>query len=136
MRRDYHYIIVGSGVAATLICDRLLEANPLAAILLLEAGGRIPSRDRRSWWDLVLDRKAPYAFTYDDDGAKSEAQESFSTGNTLWVFKESRVRAFGGSTMHWGGWALRFKEEDFNCRARTGRGADWPFAYDTLEPWY
>ena len=38
--------------------------------------------------------------------------------------------------MHWGGWSLRFKEEDFKCRSNTGRGADWPFGYDDLEPWY
>jgi choline dehydrogenase-like flavoprotein len=136
MSRDYDYVIVGSGVAATLVCDRLLEADPLASILVLEAGGRIPSRDRRSWWELVLARKTPYSGTYDDDSADNPAQESYSAGNVLWGFKESRVRAYGGSTMHWGGWALRFKEEDFECRSRTGRGADWPFPYDTLEPWY
>ena len=38
--------------------------------------------------------------------------------------------------MHWGGWALRYKEEDFSCRTNTGLGADWPFGYDELEPWY
>lgn len=100
MSRDYDYVIVGSGIAATLVCDRLLEANPLVSILVLEAGGRIPSRDRRSWWDLVLDRQTPYAETYDDETAGSESQESLSIGNTPWAFKESRVRAYGGSTMH------------------------------------
>lgn len=136
MTRDFDYIIVGSGIAATLVCDRLLEANPLASILVLEAGERIPSRNRRSWWELVLARKTPYSGTYDDDTTSSPNQESFSVGNVPWGFKESRVRAYGGSTMHWGGWALRYREEDFECRSRTGRGADWPFGYDTLEPWY
>ena len=136
MSPDFDYIIVGSGIAATLVCDRLLEADPLASILVLEAGERIPSRNRRSWWELVLARKTPYSGTYDDDTANSPDQESFSVGNVPWGFKESRVRAYGGSTMHWGGWALRYKEEDFECRSRTGRGADWPFGYDTLEPWY
>ena len=132
----YDYVIIGSGIAATLVCDRLLESSPLASILVLEAGERIPSRDRRSWWDLVLARRTPYAATYDEDKPGAESQESYSVGNVLWSFKESRVRAYGGSTMHWGGWALRYKEEDFECRSRTGRGADWPFDYATLEPWY
>lgn len=136
MNRDFDYVIVGSGVAATLVCARLLEANPLTSILVLEAGDRIPSRDRRNWWELVLARQTPYSATYDDDAASSPHQESFSKGNVTWGFKESRVRAYGGSTMHWGGWALRFKEEDFECRSRTGRGADWPFGYELLEPWY
>lgn len=136
MSEAYDYVIVGSGVAATLVCDRLLEADPLTSILVLEAGERIPARDRRSWWDLVLAKRTPYSFTYDDDKSGGESQESYSVGNVLWTFKESRVRAYGGSTMHWGGWSLRFKEEDFECRSRTGRGADWPFTYATLEPWY
>ena len=136
MSKEFTFIIVGSGIAATLVCDRLLESDPLASILVLEAGERIPSRNRRSWWDLVLARKTPYSGTYDDDADNSPDQESFSIGNVPWGFKESRVRGYGGSTMHWGGWALRYKEEDFECRSRTGRGADWPFSYDTLEPWY
>jgi len=134
--RDYDYIVVGSGVAATLVCDRILDNNPLASILVLEAGERIPSRNRRSWWDLVLSRQTPYSSTYDDDRAGSATQESYSAGGVTWQFKESRVRAYGGSTMHWGGWALRYQEEDFECRTRTGLGADWPFGYATLAPWY
>jgi choline dehydrogenase-like flavoprotein len=136
MSPDYDTIVIGSGIAATLVVDRLLEANPLASILVLEAGKRIASRDRRSWWDLVINRQTPYSWTYDDDKITSASLESISTGNTPWGFEQSRVRAYGGSTMHWGGWALRYKEEDFNCRSRTGFGADWPFDYDELEPWY
>lgn len=132
--KDFDYVIVGSGVAATLIVDRLLDANPLASILVLEAGPRIPSRQRRSWWNLVLDGKTPYSFTYDEEEGPN--QESFTCGATPWGFKESRVRAYGGSTMHWGGWSLRYKEEDFECRSRTGKGCDWPFGYAELEPWY
>lgn len=136
MNSGYDYVIVGSGIAATLVCDRLLEADPLnsKSILVLEAGERIPSRDRRSWWDLVLDGRTPYEGTYDDDVSRNK--ESFSTGKTHWAFRESRVRAYGGSTMHWGGWALRFKEEDFKCQTNTQKGADWPFEYEELEPWY
>lgn len=134
MSREYDHIVIGSGVAATLIVDRLLAENPLSSILILEAGSRIPSRDRRSWWNLVLDRDTPYEWTYDKESGGDE--ESFSDGNTPWGFTGSRIRAYGGSTMHWGGWSLRYKEEDFECRTNTGRGADWPFKYDTLEPWY
>jgi choline dehydrogenase-like flavoprotein len=136
VKGDYDYILIGSGVAATLVADRLLEENALASILVLEAGKRIPSRNRRSWWNLVLDRKAPYVSTYDRDDKEDPQRESHTVGNTFWGFRESRVRAYGGSTMHWGGWALRYKEEDFHCRTNTGRGANWPFGYDTLESWY
>jgi len=134
--REFDLLLIGSGVAATLVAQRVLQQHPGASILILEAGPRIPSRDRAAWWGLVLDKTTPYQWTYDRDDPTNPDCESLATGKTAWAFKESRVRAFGGSTMHWGGWALRYKEEDFNCRARTGRGADWPLGYGELEPWY
>lgn len=135
MSEEYEYVIIGSGVAAALVAKTLLEADPSTSILMLEASERIRSRDRRSWWDLALNNRRPYAWTYDDE-AGDENPESFSVGGTTWGFTNSRVRAFGGSTMHWGGWCPRFKEEDFNCFSRTERGADWPISYADLEPWY
>ena len=38
--------------------------------------------------------------------------------------------------MHWGGWSLRYQVEDFMSHTLAGKGADWPFGYDELEPWY
>jgi choline dehydrogenase-like flavoprotein len=134
MKTQYQYVIVGSGIAATLVTEALLKAEPSTEILVLEAGDRIKMRDRSSWWDLVLRGKTPYSKTYDIE--KGPDKESFSTGGTGWLFNESRVRAFGGSTMHWGGWSLRLQVEDFECHTRTGKGADWPFGYEELEPWY
>lgn len=131
---DFEYVLIGSGVSATLIADTLLKRDSSASILMLEAGGTIALRDRSSWWELALRGQTPYSNTYDVEGGT--APESVSSGGTKWLFKESRVRAYGGTTMHWGGWALRFQVEDFECATRTGRGADWPFGYSELEPWY
>ncbi len=133
---EYEYIVIGSGIAATLVIKTILEKEPSSSILVLEAGERIQSRDRRAWWDIAFDDDVrPYTWTYDAE-AKHPETESFSLGNTDFLFTSSRVRAYGGSTMHWGGWSLRFKGEDFHCKTNTGRGADWPFDYDHLEPWY
>ena len=41
--------------------------------------------------------------------------------------------AYGGSTLHWGAWCLRYKPEDFRLRTNTGEGADWPISYDDLD---
>lgn len=135
MTAGHDYVIIGSGVAATLVAHTLLESDPKTSILMLEAGERIKSRNRRSWWDVALNNRRPYVWTYDDEVGNPDP-ESVSIGETKFGFAGSRVRAFGGSTMHWGGWSLRFKEEDFECFSRTGRGADWPISYDDLEPWY
>src|SRR5947209_1106266 len=110
--REFEYIIVGSGVAGATIASRLLTDHQSTTILILEAGPEVPAKDRRSWWDyVVLDRK-PYAYTYDQAG------ETSSVGNINWDFNENRVVAYGGSTIHWGGWCLRFKPEDFELRSR------------------
>ena len=44
--------------------------------------------------------------------------------------------AYGGSTTVWGGWSFRRKPEDFFLKTITGEGLDWPFDYNTLEPYY
>jgi choline dehydrogenase-like flavoprotein len=127
---EYDFILVGSGVAAATLAKELLERDAATSILMLEAGPVVPAKDRRGWWDYVVYNRRPYAYTYDQPG------ETRSTGNIFWDFAENRVLAYGGSTMHWGGWCLRFKPEDFELCSQTGEGCDWPFGYDTLEPFY
>ena len=138
---DYQYIIVGSGVAGATIAKRLLERNAQTPILMLEAGPKIDSRNRRFWWDqIVLNGQTrrgygplgrrPYDFTYD------QGADSRSVGGTDYFIPSSRVIAYGGSTLHWGGWSLRMKPEDFFLKTNTGMGADWPFDYNHLENWY
>lgn len=129
-RREFEVVFIGSGVAASTVAKTILENNRLASILILDAGPKVAARDRRSWWDyLVLDRR-PYDYCYDQKG------ENKSAGKTEWSFDDGRVSMYGGSTVHWGGWCLRFKPEDFEVYSRTGTRADWPICYDTLEPYY
>ncbi len=130
MKKVYEYIIVGSGVAGITIAKKLLENNPRTSILMLEAGPEIPSKERRPWWDYITLDQTPYAFTYDEDW------EAKSIGNINWLSNGARVKAVGGSTMHWGAWCLRFKPEDFRLYTNTGEGADWPITYDDLENYY
>ncbi|MCD0460685.1 GMC oxidoreductase [Roseiconus lacunae] len=131
-KHEFEYIIIGSGVAGVIVAKGLLEANPNSSVALVEAGKRVPLEDRRKWWDFVSTGVNPYD-DYHDLPIESENQ---SVGKEPWTFRESRLMGRGGSTVHWGGWALRFKEEDFDTCSRTGRGADWPISYRDLEPFY
>jgi choline dehydrogenase-like flavoprotein len=126
----YATIIIGSGVAGSTIATKLLEADPNASILMLEAGPIVPMKDRRYWWDYVVSYAQPYAHCYDRDG------DNDSVGETPWISKGSRLMIYGGSTVHWGGWSMRFKPEDFNLKSNTGGGGDWPYGYAELEPYY
>ncbi|CAL2093041.1 Glucose-methanol-choline (GMC) oxidoreductase:NAD binding site [Tenacibaculum sp. 190524A02b] len=130
MKEQFDYVIVGGGVAAATVAKGLLENKHDTSILILEAGPEIIAKDRRFWWDYITRGERPYTFTYDQ---KFEAD---STGNIDYQTDGVRVKAYGGSTMHWGAWCLRFRPEDFNLYTNTGEGADWPINYEDLEPFY
>src|SRR5215471_18382651 len=46
-----------------------------------------------------------------------------------------RLRFFGGTTNHWGGWCMPFDEIDFEIRDGLPNHG-WPFSKTYLEPWY
>lgn len=130
-------IIVGSGVAATALAQRLLEADPSASILILEAGGRVKTKDFALWQEYLLTRNLPYESCEDlPFPTRDKRGENAHLGEIEVNLNGARLFNYGGSTMHWGGWSLRLKPEDFELRSRTGQGADWPYGYDVLEPYY
>lgn len=138
LQDEYDFLLIGSGVAAATVAARLLEKDPSTSILMLEAGDRIPSRDRGLWWDYVTTRRLPYDYTYDHDNRDGDTSGDgqSSIGNVEFSMHKSRVTAMGGTTMHWGGWSLRMKPEDFRLKTQTGQGGDWMLSYDELEPYY
>lgn len=130
MAKHYQYVFIGSGVAGVTVAKRLLENDPATSILMLDAGPKVPAKDRRSWWDYIMFGRKPYDYAYDVKG------ENTTTGDIEWGYEESRIMAYGGSTGHWGAWCVRYKPEDFQLRTNTGEGADWPISYKDLEDYY
>lgn len=134
-------LIIGSGVAAAAIASRLLEADPQRDILILEAGQRVAMQDQALWADFMVSgasySKLPY-FKYNDlpYPERDHPGENLNVGATVVPLAGARVMTYGGSTIHWGGWTFRLKPEDFRLKTLTGTGADWPFDYDALEPYY
>jgi choline dehydrogenase-like flavoprotein len=142
---EHQTILIGAGVAAATIAKTLLEGDPKHHLLVLEAGPPLLLKDRRAWWDYVITGRAAYAHCHDlplpppgsnEAAARLGETENASLGKDTWIFQESRVMGLGGTTTHWGGWALRFKPEDFKLRTNTKRGADWPIEYEDFEPYY
>jgi choline dehydrogenase-like flavoprotein len=136
----YDFLIVGSGVAATALTERLLEKHPSASILILEAGDRVKTKDFAMWQEFLIKGpdEPPYLNCRDlnyPNPPASGGENEFS-GSTKVELRGSRLFVYGGSTMEWGGWSPRLKPEDFSLRSNTGQGADWPFGYDALEKYY
>lgn len=129
-RTESQFVFIGSGVAAVALAERILSRAPDTHILILEAGQVYPAMDRRAWWDYVVTGKAVYW------PAQDLKDEYSVSSNVNWDCSDNRLIAYGGSTLHWGGWSLRFKPEDFHLRENTGQGADWPFGYDELHDYY
>jgi choline dehydrogenase-like flavoprotein len=133
MAAHYQYIFIGSGVAAVTVATRLLEKDRSTSILMLEAGPKVATGDRRSWWDYIQTGRKPYDFCYDVQGENKTISKNPAF---KWGFEGARIMAYGGSTGHWGAWSVRYKPEDFQLRTNTGEGADWPIAYEDLEAYY
>lgn len=130
-------LIIGSGIAAAAVSQRLLAYNSDASILILEAGTSVKMKDSAIWQNYILSGKLPYTQYYDlPFPDRDQVGENVSIGKTKMPLEGSRIFAYGGSTMHWGGWSFRLKPEDFLLHTNTGFGIDWPFQYEVLEPYY
>jgi choline dehydrogenase-like flavoprotein len=130
-------LIIGSGVAAAAISQRLLDHDANASILILEAGTRVKSMDGALWQEYVVNGNLPYTKYYDENyPERDDPGENMSVGKTVMPLNGARAFNYGGSTIHWGGWSFRLKPEDFQLYTNTGIGIDWPFGYDELEPYY
>lgn len=59
-----------------------------------------------------------------------------NTGTRRYPMGYAHVRGVGGSTLHFLGEAHRMNPHAMKLKTRFGVGADWPFDYDELEPYY
>lgn len=130
-------VIIGSGVAATVIAETLLAGDPAADILILEAGSTVKTKDFGLWEEYLISGALPYDGARDGNyPQRDDPGENEHAGVTEVPLRGARLFAYGGSTLHWGGWSFRLKPEDFYLKTNTGEALDWPFDYKTLEPFY
>ena len=122
-------LIVGSGVAGATIAKGLLARSDVSKVVMFEAGGAFEMRNYRRWIDFVTTGIEPHEPFRDH-------RADYETAADVLRLEESRLFVRGGSTIHWGGWALRFKPEDFALNTAAGKEIDWPFEYDEIEPFY
>src|SRR5436305_12523776 len=101
--------IIGAGAAGSTLAREFVTSR--FRVALLESGGM----------EYEPDTQALY--------------EGESVGEVFEELAASRLRFFGGTTNHWGGWCLPLVPIDFEVReGMLHRG--WPFDRSYLDPWY
>ncbi|WP_374011988.1 GMC family oxidoreductase [Pseudoxanthomonas koreensis] len=135
-------LVVGSGAGGAMAAYELTRQGH--KVLMLEAGRNYDPRTETPMFRPnsaapLMGASTPdkdFGF-YDStvDGGWQVPDEPYTTAEGsefLWW----RSRMLGGRTNHWGRYSLRFSEHDFKGKSRDGLGADWPFDYDDIAPWY
>lgn len=139
---NYEVLVVGSGAGGAMAAYELTRQGH--KVLLLEAGRNYDPKTETPMFKPnaaapLMGSSTPdkdFGF-YDStvDGGWQVPNEPYTTAEGsefLWW----RARMLGGRTNHWGRYSLRFSEHDFKGKSRDGLGADWPFVYDDIAPWY
>jgi quinoprotein glucose dehydrogenase len=116
--------IVGGGISAAMLAEKLSELKPGLAITVVEAGRKI----------FDLENRAKYRQRSLDYGENAWPADFIDDQAGAGVI--SRTMAVGGSALHWGGVTNRFSEEDLTLKSRYGLATDWPLTWTDLERHY
>ncbi len=115
--------IIGSGITAALLAERLTEERDVRVVVVEAGDAPIPLARRHAHRQRYLDYgENPWPRDH-VDGLEVDGMQS-------------RSMCVGGLAMHWGGVTPRFSPEDFRLRSLYGVGDDWPLTYEDLEPDY
>jgi choline dehydrogenase-like flavoprotein len=131
LKDDSVVVIVGSGAGGGTLSNELAQKG--VDVVLLEAGPRVEMQDfvNNEWQSFVdiswLDKR-----TTSGDWRVARDFPNLPA----WI-----VKAVGGSTIHWAGASLRFREHEFKTKTAYGEIAganllDWPLTLQELEPYY
>jgi len=115
--------IIGGGISAALLAQKLSELKPGLDIVIVEAGKRLFDVQNRMNYRrrAILYGENPWP----GDWIPDQSAEGIVT----------RTMAVGGSAMHWQGHVNRFSEEDLRLRSLYGLAVDWPLSWGELEPY-
>jgi choline dehydrogenase-like flavoprotein len=118
-------IVVGSGFGGAMTAHALVNAG--LRVLMLERGGWV-ARGPENWGVRGAGLVTPY-YTMESPYAVTAGRRRYRTGSWHCV---------GGQSVFYGGASYRFRECDFELDADVvgESGADWPFRYGDIEPYY
>ena len=113
--------IIGGGISAAMMAEKLSELRPGIKITVVEAGRRIFDAENR----------ARYARREQDYGDNSWPEDAIP--DQVAKGQISRTMAVGGQALHWGGTCNRYSEEDLRLKSMYGLYVDWPMDWAEFE---
>jgi choline dehydrogenase-like flavoprotein len=118
-------IVIGSGFGGALAAHALVTAGQ--RVLMLERGGWV-ARGPQNWDASGVGLTTPH-YTTESPYDVTSAGRRYRAGSWHCV---------GGQSVFYGGASFRFREADFepNVDITRDSGAEWPFGYDAIEPFY
>lgn len=152
--KRFDALVIGSGAAGSIAVKELTERG--MEVLLLEAGrdlreedfipGPPPKKSKPLGLSLVpraraalkgqhVQSRRTFYFPSSDRFLVNDRENPYTTERGLpyiWI----RGRLLGGRLNAYGKVLLRMSDNDFKAASRDGLGADWPFGYDDLAPYY
>ena len=123
-RHDADVVIIGGGITAALVAQKLHEKRPAWSIAIVEAGKRLFDAENRM-------RYRQRTMDYGENQWPGDFVADQSARGVI-----SRTMAVGGSALHWGGVCNRFSEEDLRLKSMYGLAVDWPISWTELERYY
>jgi glucose dehydrogenase len=116
--------VIGGGITAVMLVERLAALKPDLKITVLEAGRSIFDRENRGTYHR---RAIEYGeHPWHDDYIEDQQAKGMI----------SMTMAVGGQALHWGGACNRFSEEDLRLKSLYGLADDWPIEWSELERYY
>jgi quinoprotein glucose dehydrogenase len=116
--------IIGAGISAAMLAEKLSELRPQFSIIVVEAGRSIFDLENRFNY---REREMEYG---ENPWPRDFIPDQAAVGQI------SRTMAVGGQALHWGGACNRFSEEDLRLKSMYGLYEDWPIEWSELEKHY
>ncbi len=115
-------VVVGAGAGGATITQRLARA-----------GWKVAALDAGPFWDPDRDWVSDEAGSH---GLYWTEPRVIDGSDPVPLGSNNSGRGVGGSMVHYAGYTPRLHPSDFETLSRDGVGADWPFAYEDLRPYY
>jgi choline dehydrogenase-like flavoprotein len=116
--------IIGAGISAAMLAQKLSELRPGISITIIEAG--------RSFFDFENRfKQRERATKYGENPWPGDFIEGQAAAGGI-----SHTMAVGGQALHWGGTCNRFSAEDLRLKSMYGLYVDWPLEWTELEKFY